>query len=130
MNDLDEILRKASNQMTQVWGQLTNQPAEMIAEAQKYQDEAIKEYHHEIMVARIQTFIFALILAYVFKRIWSWLRNTERHLKTIADAAQQKPIKPTDEANQTQNLPPVINIASRAPASSSENPDSRYMPKP
>lgn len=129
MNDLEEIFRNASNQMAQAFYQMTNQPAQMLAEAQQLQTEALKQYHHEIMVARIQSFIAALAIAFVLYRIWTWFRNTERHLKTIAEATVQNNSSASSPVKQDETITPPISDPPPVPPSPPEHPHARYMPK-
>lgn len=110
MNDLDKIFFNASNQMNNIFAQANAQNQAAIAEAQKLQDEALKQMHHQIIVDRIETFLTTLILVIIASKLWDWFHNTQRDLKTISDVARQMSEKQashhaTSDEHTLQNNP-------------------------
>jgi len=139
MNDLDKVFQSL----------LTGVDTNSIIAMQKIQEKAEHQMQMILYLQIFQGIIGTILTAYVVWWIWNWMKNTEKHLKTISDSARQMTAeqgapakvisKHTAENNPTAKpySPPILNQNPRqqpakvqtVPADSFEHPHSRYMPK-
>ena len=126
MNDLDKEFLDSSNNLAKVFGELSNQPSEIFAQAEAMQKQAIAQMNHEIMIARIETAIVIIFACVIAERLWKWFHNTEKHLKDISAAVQRQDVTSKDQASVNQKQPETTSAVRE---SSFQNPDSKYMPK-
>ena len=120
------MFQPAANPLAATLSAMSIQQAQLMEEAQRQMAVIQKQLDHEMFMYKIKGFIAILIVAYVFFRLWRWLNNTERDLKTIADAAGKFPVQAVRETEQMQSSSSQITPTLTA---NPEHPHSRYMPK-